>query len=442
MSIGRSSLGVFGTNLLNLVLSIGNSIFLTRTLGVEGRGEFAVFSASIGILSLVLGLGLDVSLRYYVARDQVPRDRILSSLVLYALATGALLLGAVHLNHALFDNEIFLPAGKQGLGFEVTLVGVVVVNMVYANVSSVFAGTRAFRPLNVATIAFAGVSMAAYAALLWAKSSSTWAVSTGDVFVAYLGLQASYAVAMVFLAARRLGVRLSPRLLDGELVRAMLTYAGLAWISNLAQFLNYRVDIWIVQYFAGSTALGLYSLAASLAGMLWLLPRALSTVLLPATAAGDEGAGLAETARLGRLALAGTVAVAIPMGLLAPWWITLMYGDAFTAAAKPLVLLLLGSAPFSLCVVQAGVLAGMNRQKVNLGASVAGLVVTVVLDILLIPPYGIAGAAVASSASYLVTTVVVLRSFARLGSMSSLKCTVVQRGDLLYVRDGLKSLLR
>ena len=189
MRVGRSALGVFASNLFNLVLSFGNSILLTRTLGVVGRGEFAVFSASFGILSLLMGLGLDVSLRYFVAKEEVPRERILSTLMVFAGLSGVLLLAVVHANHALFQNEIFLPSTRQGVRFELTLVGVVVANMIYGNIASVFAGSRSFKTLNVASVGFSAVSLALYGALLWAKASGRWTVDSGDVFVAYLALQ-------------------------------------------------------------------------------------------------------------------------------------------------------------------------------------------------------------------------------------------------------------
>lgn len=442
MRVGRSALGVFSSNLVNLVLSFGNSIFLTRTLGVVGRGEFAIFAASFGILSLLLGLGLDVSLRYFVAREDVPRDRILSSLAVFAVLAGAALFGVVHTDHALFHNEIFLPADKQTVGLELTLAGVVVANLLYGNIASVFAGTRSFKALNFASMGFSVVSLALYGALLWAKSTGRWPVGSGQVFVAYLCLQLFNAAVLVGLGYRILGLRPSLGMLDLGLLSRMLRYAGLAYVANLAQFLNYRVDIWIVQHFTGSATLGLYALAANLAMMLWMLPRATATVLLPAVAAGEDGTGFAETARLGRLALSATVVVAVPLALLSSWWITLLYGGDFLGSAGPFAILLVGCVPFTLCVIQAAALAGVDRQDVNLRASLIGLVVTVILDLALIPRYGIDGAAAASSVSYLVTTVAVLWTFSRLGSLRLAACVLPQRGDVRYMTDGLKSLLR
>ena len=442
MRIGRSALGVFASNLLNLVFSFGNSIFLTRTLGVVGRGEFAVFSASFGILSLLFGFGFDLSLRYYIARDSVPRERILTSLLLFAFLVGALLFGTIHANDALLGNEIFLPLARQSVRLELTLAGVVSANLVFANLASVFAGHRSFAALNVATVAFAAVAMGVYAALYAAQRTGVWAVGTEDVFQAYLGLVVFNGATLAFLAYRLLGVRLSLHLIDAALLRAMVRYAALAWVANLAQFLNYRVDIWIVQYFTGSAALGLYSLAASLAMTLWVLPRSTSTVLMPAMASGDPSAGFPEAARLARLVFGVTAALSIPLALFARTWLGVLYGHDFVASAAPFTVLLLGCVPFTLCVILAAALAGVNRQDVNLGASLVGLVATVALDFALIPRYGIVGAAAASAVSYLVTTGVVVWVFSRIAALPALACVVPAARDFGYVRDGLKGLLR
>jgi O-antigen/teichoic acid export membrane protein len=442
MRVGRSALGVFASNLLNLVFSFGNSIFLTRTLGVVGRGEFAVFSASFGILSLLFGFGLDVSLRYYVAQGRVARERILTSLLLFALSVGMLLFVTAHANDVLLANELFLPRSKQSVGMELTLAGVVTANLVYGNVASVFAGSRSFATLNVATVAFAAVSMAAYSALFAAQRSGLWPVQSDDVFRAYLALALFNAVVLTLLAYRKLGVRLSGRLLDGGLLRAMLRYAAVSWVASLAQFLNYRVDIWIVQYFTGSAELGIYSLAASLAMTLWMLPRSTSTVLMPAMASGESAVGFPQAARLGRLVLAVTVLGAVPLALLARSWLGLLYGEVFTASAAPFVVLLLGCVPFTVCVILASALAGVDRQEVNLTASLVGLVATVALDLALIPRWGIVGAAAASAVSYLVTTAVVVLAFSRIAALPAGRCVVPEWNDLSYAWDGLKSLLR
>lgn len=441
MSLGRNIAGVFGSNFLNLFLSLGNSIFLTRILGVQGKGEFAVFSASFGLFSLLLGLGLDISLRYHVARGAVPRDRILSTVLVFALGAGLFLLGMAHLNHTLGHNELFLPRAYQTLRFELVLAGVLVSNLIYGNLSSVFAGSQSFATLNATSVGLASLSFVVFGLLYWLKAAGHVHVSIEHVFIAYLVLQILGAVLLCVLAYWRLQVRWSSALIPGVLVVDLIRYAGLAYVAALLQFLNYRVDVWIVQYFSGSEQLGLYVLGANLAAMLWMLPRSASTVLMPAMAQ-DGGTSEAGAARLGRLVLSSTMLLALPLALSSVWWIPLLYGRDFVGSAVPFVVLLVGSVPYALCILLGAALGARARLEVHLTAAGAGLVVTIVLDILLIPSFGIIGAAVASSVSYLVTTMVVVRAFARLGGLPLRACLIPQRGDIAYVIDGFKSVLR
>jgi O-antigen/teichoic acid export membrane protein len=77
----------------------------------------------------------------------------------------------------------------------------------------------------------------------------------------------------------------------------------------------------------------------------------------------------------------------------------------------PLVLLLPGIVAFAPVKVLAAYLAGAGLPRLFFRVSTSSLVVTVVLDLLLIPRLGIAGAALASSASYTTAAAVMLWIF-------------------------------
>jgi O-antigen/teichoic acid export membrane protein len=222
----------------------------------------------------------------------------------------------------------------------------------------------------------------------------------------------------------------------------MVRYGSMAYLARLLQFLNYRVDYWIVQHFRDDEALGLYSLASSLAMMLWMLPRAAASVLLPATAAGDVGATAVHAARMARVSVGVGAALMVPLVPFAHWWIGLLFGEDFTKSATPFVILLTGCIPFIASIVLASSLAGINRLDVNLRASGTGLIATIILDILLIPKWGLEGAAVASATSYLVTTGIVVVSFSRMYGIPIRAYLIPTRSDFKYLADGFRRILR
>lgn len=441
MNLGKNTLGVLASNVANVVIGIGSSIFLTRTLGVVGKGEFAIFSAAIGLLALIVGFSMKTSITFFVARERLDSTRILTTLAIISAMAFLAVSGIARLNQAFFENEILLPMTKHEPVFELVLAGAVTASIFRKNISSVFSGRQRFAVINYMVVAFSFVSFLTWLVLFLLEWSEATVIGSGTIFVAYLVLVVADAAVFGYLAHRFLGLRFSRRLLPLQRLREMFRYSSKAWVAQLAQFLNYRVDIWIVQYFAGSAALGLYSLAANLAMMLWILPRSASRVLLPYVASEPDEDALERVARISRLALLLTAFGGAAAALTAHWWIGLLYGSEFSGTSAPFIVLLFGCVPFSLSVVLGATLSGLDRLEDNLVASVAGFVLTVALDIVLIPHYGIVGAAAASSSSYLLTTAIVVRAVSREAGLPATMLVLPQRGDLRYLLDGLRAVL-
>jgi O-antigen/teichoic acid export membrane protein len=106
-----------------------------------------------------------------------------------------------------------------------------------------------------------------------------------------------------------------------------------------------------------------------------------------------------------------TASVAVLLAVTAPFVIPFAYGSQFAAAVGPAQILLIGLAADGAAGVLTGFLYGVGRPGLNSWAMGAGLVVTVVLDLLLIPPLGASGAAIASSVAYISSTLALLAFF-------------------------------
>jgi O-antigen/teichoic acid export membrane protein len=115
----------------------------------------------------------------------------------------------------------------------------------------------------------------------------------------------------------------------------------------------------------------------------------------------------ATLARAGWIPVAG----AVPMALAAPVVLPLVYGDAFRDAVVPVWILLVGLAGGGVTGVLTAYLSGNGRPGLGSAAVGSGLVVTLALDLALIPPFGIVGAALASTVAYLTTAAVLLLFF-------------------------------
>ena len=183
-------------------------------------------------------------------------------------------------------------------------------------------------------------------------------------------------------------------------MRATMSFGLRGHIANLFQFFNYRLDMFLVNYFLGPAEVGIYGVAVRVAELLWHLPNAASFVLFPKTAAARVEEINVFTPRVLRYTLGLTTLGAIALALVGPWLIQLVFSAAFSAAYLPMIWLLPGVVLLGGAKILINEMAGRGSPQYNALSAGIGFVATVVLDVLLIPRWGIRGAAWASSISY------------------------------------------
>ncbi len=236
---------------------------------------------------------------------------------------------------------------------------------------------------------------------------------------------ASWCGLLVVVRALRPWGRLRPRL-DGDVLRPLLHLGLRGHAGNMVQTFNYRLDALLVQGFVGQTAVGIYQTGVLLAEMVWYVPNAVSTALLPHIAAtGDRHI----TQRVARHTLLLTVLGAL--GLIVVAWPALaLLRPAYLGAVTPMVVLLGGVVGLGMHKVLASDLSGRGLPQYPSITSALALFVTLAADLVLIPRYGIVGAAWASTLAYTVQTVVLVVIFCRVSDVNWRDLFLLRRDDL------------
>jgi O-antigen/teichoic acid export membrane protein len=176
--------------------------------------------------------------------------------------------------------------------------------------------------------------------------------------------------------------------------------AAKAYASNLVSFLNYRQDMYLVGLMAGQSALGLYSVAVTLAELVWVLPNAISQILFPKLGAVQRDEAGALTARVSRVTVVVSIISAAVLAAVSYPIVHVVYGEAYASSYVPLLILLPGTVAFSLAKVFSGYFSAMNRLGFASVISTVTMVVNLLSNLVLIPALGIRGAALASAISY------------------------------------------
>ncbi|WP_293028225.1 flippase [Natronococcus sp.] len=186
--------------------------------------------------------------------------------------------------------------------------------------------------------------------------------------------------------------------------KKMLTFNSMTVVLLFLLASLYHIDIIVLQQFHESAAVGNYRAALLLAEFIWFVPIALqigyvrSTSELWSRNRLDEITALAS--KTTRYTLLLTAIIAVGIAALADVVVPIYFGPDATPAIEPLLLLLPGVLGFALArpVLAISQVEGALRYPVLATAGAAGI--NVVLNYLLIPGYGMHGAAVATTISY------------------------------------------
>lgn len=171
-------------------------------------------------------------------------------------------------------------------------------------------------------------------------------------------------------------------------------------------------DLVILKWYTPLSDIGLYSLAVQLAGVAQQITVIFSTLLLPELAIMVTG-GQHERIRMfmERLLpywLLGTSILFTLVLVVARVGLPLVFGEAYSGAAPVLALLMLASAALALYNACSALITAYGATWTLTGVTVVSMVTNVVLDLWLIPRFGIAGSAVATVVAYSASAVLVL----------------------------------
>jgi O-antigen/teichoic acid export membrane protein len=192
----------------------------------------------------------------------------------------------------------------------------------------------------------------------------------------------------------------------------MLNYGFVNQLAHITQMLSFRLSFYVLEYYHGTAALGVYSNGISLAESVWMIGKSISMVQYARISnINDRKASAELTAMLSRVSVAASLLFLIPMLLLPENFYVLIFGEGFSETRMVLVTLAPGVLVYNYSILAGHYFSGTGRYSVNAAISSVGLAVSIALYFSLIPPYGAMGAGLATSLSYAATSAMFLIRF-------------------------------
>ena len=214
---------------------------------------------------------------------------------------------------------------------------------------------------------------------------------------------------------------------------ALFRYGLPYYPGSLTQFFSLRLDVFLLAFLLAdpSAPIGFYSMAVTIAGLVFFLPNAVSTLFFPHVAGSDRADADRQVPMVARVTLLMTGSLAIA---LVPTAIVLIHVllPAFDQSLPPLFVLLPGVVALSLTKVLSSYVAGVGRTGATSKVNVSALLVNIVANLLFIPPFGILGAALASLISYTYSSIVFSVMASRLTRSRVLDFWIPRGSDVRY----------
>jgi O-antigen/teichoic acid export membrane protein len=382
------------------------TLMLARHGGAAVVGVYALLHVLPGLVGTIASSGLPVSVPYFLAGPNREDRRLPSTLVTMAVlggSAGALLWVAC----APLLGPVLFPDLSVPL---VMLAGAAVLSrLITITAKACSQGSEDLPGSNMVIFAEQFMFLPAFGSLWVAGVPGFTAVVVGLL----LSDLATSSIAWTRLVRRHF-FRNATRP-SFALARTVAAYGMRAQVGGVMTQLNLRLDYILLTVMTGPAVLGVYAVASKFAELVRILGMALTYVFYPKFAKGARSQTLESVRRLiPKAALLSAVAI-VPLWIAAGLVIPAFYGSDFSSAVTPTRIILLGLAFDGVAGVIAAYLYGVGRPGLNSLAIAAGLIVTVVLDLVLIPPFGTVGAATASAVAYTTTALALIGVYWRLG---------------------------
>jgi O-antigen/teichoic acid export membrane protein len=380
-------------------VNAGTGVLTARLLLPMGRGELAAITLWSQFLAGLTTFGLPSALIYHIRNRPKQTGDLLSnglamSLILSCFAG---LVGVFCMPHWLHQYPVWAIRAAQWFLLVTPLCGTAMV------LRAALEASGAFSLSNVSQLLNPSVTLALLLFFLLIHRFNTITASCAYIFAALP------VFLLLFWQARTSLARFSrPSFATSKL---LLSYGLRSWGIDLLGTLALQVDQVIVVGFLKASDLGVYVVMLSLSRMLNVFQASVVMVLFPKAAGRTQETALALTGRAARVSTLITGCCATAVALVGPLLLRFLYGAEYTSSIVSLRLLLV-EVTLSGCVfVLAQAFMALGRPGTVTLLQAVGLSISIPIMLLLVPRWGIAGAALALLVSTCARFILVMVSF-------------------------------
>ena len=313
---------VFARQVYSLVVSLITSVVIARTLGPGGSGTYSMALYVPMVLIGFFNMGIAPAAIYCVNAGWMTFSQARAiSIFLWKLVSSTAVLGALALIFAIGNN--MLPnIGKTLLIPAVAAVPLLLLNGIYIGFLQALEDFSAY---NIVQAFGTTMQCILITVVVWFLH-----FGPGGALLSFL-LSNAAATLLAYSLLKRHEIG-NPKY-NVQQLRKFVTYGAKSNVADSVQLINYRADLYFVNYYGNAANAGVYALAVALSEKLLLLIDAMRTVLFPQLAKRDHRI---QFSLMGSsCAVAGvTAAGAIVLSIVAHGLVGPVFGSGVRSAAR------------------------------------------------------------------------------------------------------------
>ena len=402
------------------VIGLFSAFMLARLLGPAEKGEFTVGQILPSTIFVLGQLGLTSALSFYSGRGRttgLTRRAIIIAAGLSAIGIAVTLLLLPFIEEHIFKN--IDPVVLLGS------LAVVPSLFAFAFMNSILTGRQ-----QIVAYGLLAIGQVIAALVLYIVFIGVMGLGAQGAVLAYFLFSSGTALAAIWAASRATRHHTDE---PPAHVRELFHYSLRVYPASLSGFFSYRADVIIMAaLLASPSAIGLYSFAVGLAELVFFLPDSVVLVFFPHVAGGsrEEADHAAPMVSRVTVTMTGLAALAlVPAALVAVYVIL----PAFVESLPALFVLLPAVVALSISKILSAYLNGLARTSFVSFMATSALILNIVMNFILIPVWGIVGAAAASLISYTFGAVLAIAFSSRLSGAPPLSFVIPTRQDFANV---------
>lgn len=418
----------FITKIIFLAGSFMITVILARILGPNGKGVVTALFVFPNIMVSLADLGVRQASAYYIGKGKYESQAILSVNLFLWIVTSIL---SVFIVSIYFFNS---NSGDLTISLGLIALSYVPVRILISYFNGILQGQQKITNMNKKFLIEFSMRLIGIFLLVWLLNLNVTGAAlatllTNVVVLIYSGI----------IIKKHHKFKISfDRLMISDLFKKGIIFAMALFVLQL----NYKVDIIILDHMVTPHDLGIYSVGVSIAELLWQLPAAIGIVLFSRSAnSSTDKESTNRATKILRLSWPPLIAVASVLMTFTPQIVDLLYGSNFEQASTIIRLLLPGVMVMVLFKILYSDLAGRGHPLFALKIFSVSLVINLLFNLILIPIYGINGAAISSTMSYIVGAVLFSKAYKNFTGISYGDLFIINNNDKRTIDELIKKII-